>query len=104
MSSPVGKKENTKQGKEGHPESVHEEVITTHVNADFDALASMIAAGKLYPEAALVFPGSQEKNLRNFFIHKNFNFFSKKFLFIFKSSFSMDFHYFRSSLINNIYT
>jgi tRNA nucleotidyltransferase (CCA-adding enzyme) len=46
-----------------------EEVITTHVNADFDALASMIAARKLYPHAKLVFPGSQEKNLRNFFLH-----------------------------------
>jgi tRNA nucleotidyltransferase (CCA-adding enzyme) len=43
-------------------------VITTHVNADFDALASMLAAQKLYPEARIVFPGSQEKNLRNFFI------------------------------------
>jgi tRNA nucleotidyltransferase (CCA-adding enzyme) len=44
-------------------------VITTHVNADFDALASMLAAQKLYPEALVVFPGSQEKNLRNFFIN-----------------------------------
>ena len=44
------------------------EVITTHINADFDAVASMIAAGKLYPNALMVFPGSQEKNLRNFFI------------------------------------
>lgn len=44
------------------------EVITTHANADFDAVASMIAAGKLYPNALMVFPGSQEKNLRNFFI------------------------------------
>jgi tRNA nucleotidyltransferase (CCA-adding enzyme) len=43
-------------------------VITTHINADFDALASMLAAQKLYPEARVVFPGSQEKNLRNFFI------------------------------------
>jgi tRNA nucleotidyltransferase (CCA-adding enzyme) len=41
-------------------------VITTHVNADFDCLASMAAAHKLYPEAILVFPGSQEKNVRNF--------------------------------------
>ncbi len=46
-----------------------EKVITTHINADFDALASMIAAQKLYPEASLVFPGSQEKNIRNFFLH-----------------------------------
>jgi len=43
-------------------------VITTHVNADFDALASMLAAQKLYPASLVVFPGSQEKNLRNFFI------------------------------------
>ncbi len=46
----------------------HQTVITTHVNADFDALASMLAAQKLYPEALVVFPGSQEKNLKNFFI------------------------------------
>ncbi len=45
------------------------EVITTHLNADFDALASMIAAKKLYPDATLVFPGSQEKNIRNFFLN-----------------------------------
>jgi len=44
-------------------------VIATHVNADFDALASMLAAQKLYPEALVVFPGSQEKNLKNFFIN-----------------------------------
>jgi tRNA nucleotidyltransferase (CCA-adding enzyme) len=44
------------------------DVITTHLNADFDALASMIAAKKLYPEAHLVFPGSQERNLREFFL------------------------------------
>ncbi|SMC23154.1 tRNA nucleotidyltransferase (CCA-adding enzyme) [Desulfacinum hydrothermale DSM 13146] len=44
------------------------DVITTHLNADFDAMASMVAAKKLYPEALLVFPGSQEKNLREFFV------------------------------------
>ncbi|MGA3085536.1 MAG: CBS domain-containing protein [Thermodesulfobacteriota bacterium] len=44
------------------------EVITTHLNTDFDGLASMMAAKKLYPEAWLVFPGSQEQNLRNFFL------------------------------------
>ena len=42
------------------------EVITTHLNADFDAMASMVAAKKLYPDAILVFPGSQERNLRDF--------------------------------------
>jgi tRNA nucleotidyltransferase (CCA-adding enzyme) len=45
------------------------EVITTHTNADFDSLASMLAAKKLYPHAVLVFPGSQERSLRDFFIH-----------------------------------
>jgi tRNA nucleotidyltransferase (CCA-adding enzyme) len=45
------------------------EVITTHINADFDSLASMLAAKKLYPRAVLVFPGSQERSLRDFFIH-----------------------------------
>ena len=43
-------------------------IITTHINADFDAVASTLAAQKLYPGAWVVFPGSQEKNLRNFFI------------------------------------
>ena len=43
-------------------------IITTHVNADFDAMASMLAAQKLYPDALVVFPGAQERNLRNFFI------------------------------------
>lgn len=41
-------------------------VITTHLNADFDGLASMIAAQKIYADAAMVFPGSQERNVREF--------------------------------------
>ncbi len=41
-------------------------LITTHLNADFDGLASMIAARKLYPGAILAFPGSQERNVRDF--------------------------------------
>jgi tRNA nucleotidyltransferase (CCA-adding enzyme) len=41
-------------------------VITTHLNADFDCLASMAAAHKLYPSAIMIFPGSQEKSVRNF--------------------------------------
>ena len=53
-----------KSQKNGHKDLT---IITTHVNADFDALASMLAAQKLYPEALVVFPGSQEKNLKNFF-------------------------------------
>ena len=54
--------------KRENPERKGGTVITTHVNADFDALASMLAAQKLYPDAIVVFPGSQEKNLRDFFI------------------------------------
>ncbi len=64
----------------------HKEVITTHINADFDALASMIAAKKLYPEATLVFSGSQERNLRNFFLH------STSYIFDFTKIKQIDFH------------
>jgi tRNA nucleotidyltransferase (CCA-adding enzyme) len=45
------------------------EVITTHINADFDCLGSMIAAKRLYPDAVMVFPGGQERSLREFFLH-----------------------------------
>jgi tRNA nucleotidyltransferase (CCA-adding enzyme) len=45
------------------------EVITSHIQADFDAFASMIAAKMLYPDALLVFPGAQEKNLRDYIAH-----------------------------------
>ncbi len=48
------------------------EVITTHVNADFDAFASMVAAKKLYPNAVVAFAGSQEKSLRDFFLSSAF--------------------------------
>ena len=48
------------------------EIITSHSNADFDALASMVAAKKLYPDAKLVFPGSQEKSMRDFFLESAF--------------------------------
>ena len=73
----MAKRENRKFKEGKDPGNAPEEVITTHINADFDALASMIAAKKLYPQATLVFPGSQEKNLRNFFLHSTsylFNF------------------------------
>lgn len=43
-------------------------VITCHANADFDALAAMIAAGKLYPGAAMIFPGTQDGSLKDYFI------------------------------------
>ncbi|MEI8355695.1 MAG: CBS domain-containing protein, partial [Deltaproteobacteria bacterium] len=44
------------------------DVITTHLNADFDCLGAMVAAKKLYPDALMVFSGSQEKSLRDFFL------------------------------------
>lgn len=43
-------------------------VISTHINADYDAIASMLAAHKLYPDSVVVFPGSHEKNMTRFFI------------------------------------
>lgn len=36
-------------------------VITGHMNADYDALAAMVAAGKLYPDAVLVAPTMLER-------------------------------------------
>lgn len=42
-------------------------VITCHVNADNDALASMVGACILYPGAALLFPGSQERQVQEFY-------------------------------------
>ncbi|MFP4257830.1 MAG: CBS domain-containing protein [Desulfovermiculus sp.] len=56
-------------------------LITAHTNADFDCLSSMVAAQKLYPQGILVFPGSQEQSLRDFFIQSAtylFNFYSMK--------------------------
>lgn len=44
------------------------DVITTHVNADFDCLGAMVAAKRLYPDALMVFSGSQEKSIRDFFL------------------------------------
>ena len=41
-------------------------LITTHINADFDGLASMVAAQKIYPDAVMAFPGSQERNVRDY--------------------------------------
>lgn len=41
-------------------------IITTHIGADFDSLASMIAASKLYPGARPCFSGSAGRNVREF--------------------------------------
>ncbi|NLZ93334.1 MAG: CBS domain-containing protein [Firmicutes bacterium] len=40
------------------------QVITTHLNADFDAIASMVAATKLYPQAEAVYPNSVNNNVK----------------------------------------
>ena len=48
------------------------EIITTHKNADFDALASVFSAAILYPDATPVLPRSLNHNVRAFIsIHKD---------------------------------
>jgi len=42
------------------------EVITTHTSCDFDGLASMIAAKKLYPKAKVFFSSSPSQEVRDF--------------------------------------
>lgn len=42
------------------------DLITTHMNADFDALGSIVAARKLYPGSKILLPGSQERAVREF--------------------------------------
>ncbi|WP_246325469.1 CBS domain-containing protein [Dissulfurirhabdus thermomarina] len=41
-------------------------LVTTHVNADFDAVASAMAAARLHPGAVVVLPGSTERTIRRF--------------------------------------
>ena len=45
-----------------------ETIITAHVNADFDALAAMVAAKMLYPEAEIITPAYREKTGVNYFL------------------------------------
>ncbi|MBE3032964.1 MAG: CBS domain-containing protein, partial [Actinobacteria bacterium] len=42
------------------------ELIATHTNTDFDAFAAMVAARKLYPEAAICLGGAVNRNVREF--------------------------------------
>jgi tRNA nucleotidyltransferase (CCA-adding enzyme) len=42
------------------------DVIVSHTNADFDALASMAAAALLYPGAVMSLPGGADRNVREF--------------------------------------
>jgi tRNA nucleotidyltransferase (CCA-adding enzyme) len=41
-------------------------IIVTHPNADFDAIASLLGAARLYPDAAPVLPNTVNRNVRNF--------------------------------------
>lgn len=52
------------------------DIVTTHNSSDFDAVASLVAAGLLYPEAVLVLPSRVNANVKGFLsIHKDlFNF------------------------------
>ena len=56
------------------PETYHDHddgltVITTHINADFDGISSVLAAHKIYPGSVVILPNAGEKkNLKNFFI------------------------------------
>jgi tRNA nucleotidyltransferase (CCA-adding enzyme) len=48
------------------------QVIATHKNADFDALASLVGASLLYPGAKKILPTSVNQNVRSFLsIHKD---------------------------------
>ena len=42
------------------------EIIVTHVSADFDAFAGMVAANKLYPGAKIILPTAINSNVRKF--------------------------------------
>jgi tRNA nucleotidyltransferase (CCA-adding enzyme) len=41
-------------------------IIVTHPNADFDAIASLLGASRLYPEAVPVLPNTLNRNVRDF--------------------------------------
>jgi len=42
------------------------DVVATHSNADFDGLASMVAARKLFPDVKLVLPAGAQETVRSF--------------------------------------
>ena len=42
------------------------DVIVSHQSTDFDSLASMVAAKKIYKDALLVFTGAMERNVKKF--------------------------------------
>lgn len=42
-------------------------LITCHTNADWDAISSMLGISLLFPDGILIFPGSMEKSLNQFY-------------------------------------
>jgi len=47
-------------------------IIVTHPNADFDAIASLLGASRLYPDAVPVLPNTVNRNVRDFItLHEN---------------------------------
>ena len=42
------------------------EIIVTHLSADFDSFAGMVAAKKLFPAAFIVLPTAINSNVRKF--------------------------------------
>jgi tRNA nucleotidyltransferase (CCA-adding enzyme) len=44
-------------------------LITSHLNTDFDSLASMVAVQKLYPDAVICPPGTMARRVRDFLRH-----------------------------------
>ena len=53
------------------------QLITSHLNTDFDSLASMIAIQKLYPDALICPPGSMSRKVRDFMSKQGANFSSR---------------------------
>ncbi len=48
-------------------------LITTHAHVDFDALASVVAAQKIYPRSVIVLPSQVNINVRSFLnLHRDF--------------------------------
>ena len=49
------------------------QIILSHVGTDFDGLASMVLAQRIYPEAKLVFPGRLSTGVEEFYhLHRRF--------------------------------
>ncbi|WP_353892324.1 CBS domain-containing protein [Proteinivorax hydrogeniformans] len=47
-------------------------IVTTHVNTDFDGFASMLACTKLYPKTKMVLAGKVKKNVKEYIsLHKD---------------------------------